>query len=259
MPLGCVHLFHSQDGACITRLKAALLRQGLNVWTHRQPTHLCQAISVQAYSGEPGVVLLAGSFEQNSETARLVRKSDALAVVIAIFPSLKNADLQRALCHGIDACWLWSVPAQTAAASVQRFVLNLGASRPSGPAEAEPPAAGWSLVSRAWEVQSPEGRRIPLTTSERALILALRAAPDQRLSHAELASAISTIPGKEIACPDTTGLSGSQTRRFSVMVSRLRKKFLAVGLETPVRTIRGRGYELTVEFESVESADTAVD
>ena len=248
MALGCVHLFHTQDAAGITRLKAAMLRYGINLEVHHHIHQLGEAIAAQAHEGAPSVVLLAASFEQNSEAARMARKANSLAIVIALFPRLQDDELHRALCHEIDACWTWSLPAQTVAAKVQRFIINLGASRSGGPPIERVGPGDWRLVSAGWEVQSPDGRRISLTSAERALMLALHAAPNRKLSHAELADEIVKQQGRSIIRRSDMKAAALDVRRLSVMVSRLRKKFLAVGLETPVRTLRGVGYELTADF-----------
>ncbi|MFA7670165.1 MAG: helix-turn-helix domain-containing protein, partial [Burkholderiaceae bacterium] len=48
--------------------------------------------------------------------------------------------------------------------------------------------------------------------------------------------------------PYPAGQGSITTRRLSVLMSRLRRKFVDATSETPFRSVRGLGYELCVDF-----------
>src|SRR5690606_28199266 len=98
-------------------------------------------------------------------------------------------------------------------------------------------SAVWSLPEQAWILASPEGKRIALTTGERAFLMALLAAPNQRAAHADLISAVNEAYKQE-------SVSALQSR-LSVLVSRLRRKCAEHGAGLPLKSVHNWGYMFT--------------
>lgn len=240
MTAGFVHLFGSAGFAGASALQTALLRQGLGLRLHTEMSQLLAALSVQGTKPEPSLVLLGASFEQCCQAARQLRSVAPALPVMALVSPFTEAAVKQALVHGIVACWPASVPVDTLAMNLQRLLCH----------RQESATAAWRLNHLGWEIQSPHGVVVALTSAERALMLALCSAPRRRLSHDALdsvmgpAGSVSSEGGE----PVHGQARGTGTRRMSVMMSRLRKKFLAAGLDLPIRSLRGVGYELCVEL-----------
>src|SRR5690606_23151778 len=192
------------------------------------------------------VVLVHATLPVAVRLTRELRRYSESVPVIALPRSVSQEGLLLAMQAGIDACWPAEVPLSLLAESLSRLQSR---STPVQPLSAAAPAA-WALVARGWKVLTPGGGFVSLTATERALMLALARAPHYRLPHDALirhASADSTQVSVPVA-----------HRRLGVLISRLRRKFETQGLDSPIRSVRGVGYELCVEIQAPARAVAAV-
>ena len=163
--------------------------------------------------------------------------------LLALFESVSAQTLTEALYCGVDACWPAAVPRWVIAKAVQRWARSCPSSGRAYGATSKSTSTststseGWKLVARGWVVQGPGGRTVDLTAAERALLRALNNAQHHQLSHSVLWQHIQ--PGDSSVCNELAA------RRLSVLVSRLRQKFTAASLALPVRSVHGKGYELS--------------
>lgn len=253
MSLGLIHVLQTADGVDVVRMQSGLLRHGLGLRMYMGVHELCEGLSAQTSRGEPGLVLLVGPIEHSCPAAAEVRRAHRDPLVVGVAPLFDGRCLQRALLHGIDVCWPAESPISLLSAGLQRLLRSSAFVTSGSTARLYPEEAAWTLTSRGWVVQSPEGRCIPLTSAERSLILALRSAPGQRLAHGELMSQIEALPVCDTGlgvCTQPPVSEARAARRLSVVVSRLRRKFVAAGVQMPIRSLHGRGYELTVQFQA---------
>ena len=251
MAAGFVHLFSTAHDVEIARLQTALLKHGLGLRLYEHMGPLCEALAVPQASGEPQLVMLADASSHAWRAARALRQVSPDVHVVALLSTVDAQVVQTAMRHGVDICWPRDVPAQLLAGAVVRL-LRCRVAAPVRQVRVEtsvPPR--WRLASGAWVVQTPRGASVTLTTAERALVLALCAAPGRRLDHAQLMQAIDggcPAGGRGLPGQSPTHYARSDARRLSVLVSRLRQKFAATGAEIPIRSLRRMGYEISVEF-----------
>lgn len=185
---------------------------------------------------------MAGKLATNSKAAAAVRRADPAVTIVVLLPEISQSALAIALQSGVDACWPLTSPADQLVACVSRLL-----GRAVGPAGQSAHTSGWKLVSKAWLVQTPQGVGVPLTTAERSVMLALCQAAGQSLSHAEILKSL------HLSGHTDNRSSQAPARRLSVLISRLRRKFEVAGSDMPIRSVRGQGYELCVEFD-IEAA-----
>lgn len=227
MSFGYLHLFDTANHPGSGELQTALLRQGLGLRLHSDVQNLVGMLQHARRAEEPSLVLLCGSFEANCEAARALRAVVPAIPVMAVFLPFTQERVLEAMAQGVVACWPASLRADMLASALYRLMS-------AKPGQAR---TGWCLKGRGWQLESPQGITLALTSAERALMLALCAAPAKRLAHAALVGVVSNLAPEE-----------SALRRPSVLVSRLRRKFTEAGLEFPIRSLRGVGYELSVEL-----------
>ncbi|MDX3906386.1 MAG: hypothetical protein QHC78_11925 [Pigmentiphaga sp.] len=97
--------------------------------------------------------------------------------------------------------------------------------------EGEKPSR-WILADQGFSLVPPKGKTVHLTRAERTLLLWFSQAPNGLITHDAIESAEPDVP--------------FQTRTLvSVIVSRLRTKCAAVGIELPITSRRGLGYQFT--------------
>ena len=223
-----------------------LLKHGLTVRLHNDPATLYRALSQPQPAAGSEVVLIHATLPVAVRLTCQLRRHSENVPVVALPPSVSQEGLLLAMQAGIDACWPAEAPLSLLAESLSRLQTR---STPVQPVSAAAPAA-WELVARGWKVQTPEGRFVSLTATERAIMLALARAPQYRLAHDALirhAAAGSTPVSLPVA-----------RRRLGVLISRLRRKFETLGAEPPIRSVRAVGYELCIEFQAPARAVAAV-
>lgn len=196
----------------------------------------------QPATPSPAVVLLAGTQAENCAYAMQLRLRHARVGLLATLDPRADDSLALELVHsGVDG---YCSPAATQAllsALLHRLwwrVAGEAAATPAAvPPPERPPDDRWAMLEQGWVMLSPGGQRLPLTTGERAFVLALLAAPGRRASHRDLIDAIN----QGYALEDGP-LSLS---RLGVMVSRLRRKFSRHGLDLPLKSMHSWGYMFT--------------
>ncbi|MDM0120020.1 response regulator transcription factor [Variovorax arabinosiphilus] len=101
------------------------------------------------------------------------------------------------------------------------------------PAPQEPKRSGpWRLLEGDWVLSDPEGRRMKLTTSERAFVACLFRHRGSAVSRDELIRALGG---------DVFDFDG---HRIDAIASRVRRKAEKLGMRLPLHSVRGTGYVL---------------
>ncbi|OZI38498.1 hypothetical protein CAL29_09355 [Bordetella genomosp. 10] len=106
---------------------------------------------------------------------------------------------------------------------------------------------GWRLSEEGWILVTPDGRKLQLGNAERALLLALARHPTRQMRRDELVETIN----------DTLESNHYNTAALSVMISRLRKKAVADGVDLPLHAVRGQGYALSSHIDTAQAAPPA--
>ncbi len=103
--------------------------------------------------------------------------------------------------------------------------------------------AGWKLNLLNQTLTSPDGERVDITSNEYRLLSTMVSRPNVTIRREEI---LNILSGREWSPLD---------RSADMAISKLRKK-LETGSSQPglIRTIRNKGYQLTVNVEFVESA-----
>ncbi len=248
MSTGFVHFLQGPDPRPSLRLQTAVLGYGLGLRLHTELNSLCAALEELNVPGTPRLVLVAGGQEFVSATAEAARRLDPAIRVLALLDQVSEDILLQALRSGVDACWPMGAKATLIAAQLARFVHfpEACASYLAGPG-AGVAQNGWQVEAGGWALRSG-AIRISLTSAERAFVYALYLAPGHTLSHADMVSAIKLAAGKGSAeqAPLSEAGADAAPKRLSVLMSRLRSKFNAAGVEMPIRSMRGLGYALNL-------------
>jgi len=102
----------------------------------------------------------------------------------------------------------------------------------------------WVLDTAAWELRSPTGQAVDLSSAEYQLLLPLLESPGK----AERRDALNARLGKPRI--------GSDNRSLDVLVSRVRRKIEhAMGQPFPIRSARGEGYVFVGAAQIVRAAN----
>lgn len=209
------HGFHVQQCADVPSLYTAtqkeLSQAAVVVVVLAAPHAEICTVSAHLRMLHPAVGILAVADSQTEITAIQLLQSGADAVV----PMVASAPLMAAMLFRL----LWRLDMSAA----------LRSSAQSNPV--------WALSEQGWILSSPNSQRIPLTTGERAFLLALMTAPNQRASHAQLTEAVNEAYVGEA--------SNAMQSRLSVLVSRLRRKCMEHGARLPVKSVHNWGYMFT--------------
>lgn len=181
------------------------------------------------------VVILAGLHAENCTVAANLRMLYPAVGVVALADSDSDEASMQLFQSGADAVCPAGASTPLLAAMLFRLLWRLDMAAAMRSAAQNSPV--WRLSEQAWILSSPNSQRIPLTTGERAFLLALMTAPNQRASHAQLTDAVNAAYAGE-----TTGVMQS---RLSVLVSRLRRKCVEHGTRLPVKSVHNWGYMFT--------------
>lgn len=254
-----IHLYQPAREKPSAALQENLLRQGMAFRLHADIGELCHILATPEARVVSRLVILSGAGDSwVRSAARAVRVVDTTAIIVALLGSLSESAVSAAMESGVDICWPGGISPDRAAAAVSR----LAGGRVEGAVQAGAQAnfqtldtSAWRFRSRAWEIQVPGGEVITLTSAERAILLALCRAGGQPLTHVELLSAVDPLAGaRSWHLSEVRGEhrhDAAAARRLSVLMSRMRRKFEAASAETPLRSLRGVGYELCVTIDGV--------
>lgn len=97
--------------------------------------------------------------------------------------------------------------------------------------------AAWRLQDDGWELLAPNRQCIPLSASERLLLIALADQPGRVVSREVLSQALANIHPQ-------AGQREYQVARVNMIVSRIRAKARQTGDELPLKSVSSRGYML---------------
>lgn len=240
MSAGLIYFFQTTENVEMQRLQSGLLKQGLGLRLYAELDALCAAVGAVGVTPVPPVVLLAADADMCCYAAQALREVAPETRVMALQPSVTEVSLLQGLGSGMDACWPQYAPVELIASAVCRLAGLADLPKP------KQKGSIWRLVSRGWVVRAPCGAEVELTAAERAIVLALYHAPGRRASHDSLIRAIDGVESNGEA--GGNGYAWESARRLSVLVSRLRRKFITAGTGNPIRSVRRVGYEIGVEF-----------
>jgi len=222
-----------------------LQSRGFEVLRSTTPRELYKLASEHLKPDAPAMVLLASGHEENCMAATYLRTLYPNAGVVVIADSKSDKALAQILQSGADYYCLRDSATPLLVAILFRLLWRMGdAAKPlarsaSAPAVQLPEQTehAWSLQEQAWVLVSPKGVNIPLTTSERAFLTTLLAAPEKRATHQQLIDAVNEVYTED-PLPTSPG-------RLGALISRMRKKFSEHGIDMPLRSVRNWGYMFT--------------
>ncbi len=192
----------------------------------------------------PLMVMLAGPTADNCVVAAYLRTLHPAAGIVALVDSHDETVLLQTMRSGADNYCQRNASVQLLLATLLRLWWRIGnpgqASAAAAPVAQSAPSAVagyWVLLERGWVLAGPRNQRIALTTGERAFLSRLFSAPDLRADHQQLIDAISTSYASDS--------QSNPQARLGLLVSRLRRKFRAHGLEVPLKSVHSWGYMFT--------------
>lgn len=219
-----------------TELVGGLQAHGLPVRRYPDMAGLYRATDESLLAYAAVAVILAGLPEQNATMAVNLRASHPQVFMVALADTTIESQVIQLLHNGADAYCPQEASSALLAAIVFRLLARAATVAPQ-PLESSQPASAWSLQEQGWVLVSPEGKRISLTTGERAFITALLASPEKSARHGALVAALNSAyaDGQATARPRTLG----------VTVSRLRRKCAQQGASIPLQSVHKWGYMFT--------------
>lgn len=156
------------------------------------------------------------------------------AGVVALVHAYREPQLIQAMQSGVDAFCPHGASPQFVVALLCRLMSRLARASAIAPAATPQGSQRYGLLEQGWIFSGPDGRRVGLTTGERAFLVTLLGAADQRATHGRLGSAVSAAYG--------TKRPGISAVRLALLVSRLRQKCKAGGLTLPIKSVHSWGY-----------------
>jgi len=225
----------AQNREAWRRRLTELESQGLKISHCTDLPQLYGSVRRHAETGASVAAVLASACADNCAAAAHLRALyPGLGIVMLTETSTESMALQ-ALQSGVDTYCPIEASPQLLAAILFRLLWRLDVTAAARAAAA--PRLVWVLAEQAWILCSPCGKRIPLTTAERAFLMALVNAPNQRAAHADLIQAV----GQAHALDTVVGQQG----RLSVLVSRLRRKCTEQDVALPLKSVHNWGYMFT--------------
>ncbi len=255
-----VVLFYTlQAAADFSAYTAALRQHGYEVRycadaaTLRQEARL--GADRTAQDGEPVLAVLAAATPFNRAAASILAGLPRVGVLAQV-DSCDDAALVATLQLGIDAWCPRKCSPQVLVLALHSLKRRLergaasavapprqaaGPGLPGGAAAAGSPPASegqWQLREQAWALETPSGRRLRLTSSERTFMLALLQNPDNAATHDDLFHRRGQSPAD----------APIARQRLGVLVSRLRRKVEQYDDELPLKSVHNWGYMFTGEL-----------
>lgn len=189
----------------------------------------------------PSLAVLAGEPADIRGLAAHMRALDRGVGIVAA-GDFRSADVRvGCLMAGADACAPLGVEAEELLAmllALSRRGVSQAAAAPSSAADEGVGEAGqstWTLRAQGWELWSPDGVRISLSTQERIVLLRIWESPVREVSRADLAGLLA-------GASEGAGRTQTSSRVVDILVSRLRNKGKRQGAEIPLRSVYGYGY-----------------
>jgi DNA-binding response OmpR family regulator len=219
-----------------TDLMGGLQAHGLPVRRYLDMAGLYRATHESLLSYAAVAVILAGLPEQNATMAVNLRATHPRVFLVAMADTTTESQIIQLLHNGADAYCPQQASSALLAAIVFRLLARAGAAAVRPPESSGTPSA-WSLQEQGWVLVTPDGKRISLTTGERAFLAALLAAPEKSAPHSVLVAALNA------AYADCTPTA--RPRSLGVTVSRLRRKCTEQGVSMPLQSVHKWGYMFT--------------
>ena len=224
------------------------------------------------------LLVLAGSLDDAYMASTRMRALDAGLGIAVVGPFASSDQRVRAMQSGADVCLPQGAQAMEVVACLQALARRsaatdgasarrplAGPSAPGASADGGLPPAGepddaqaarpageaacaWELQESGWVLAAPGGNRLRLTSSERAFMSRLLAAPGRRLSRGELMASLGKVARPAHGVPETDpGRVSASLRGVDVMVCRLRRKAETHGIPLPLRSVYRWGYMFAEE------------
>ncbi len=192
------------------------------------------AFSPQYARHTPLLIVLGGSHSENCAVAVYLRTIRSRAGLVALVHTYREAQMLRAMECGVDAFCPHGASPQFVMALVCQLMSRMGHAGVAAPAAPLPDQPKYCLLEQGWILSGPDGRRVGLTTGERAFLMVLLGAVDHRATHGQLGLAVGQAYGA-----DASGISAV---RLALLVSRLRRKCNGSGLPLPIKSVHSWGY-----------------
>lgn len=167
------------------------------------------------------------------DVIKALKGADAIGIVVLTrFES--TDDVVRCLTSGADTCLAYPVDFRELAATLISVHRRIAGTLP----RAKAATRQWQLTDHGWLLRTPDGQEVPLTTSERILLLELFNASGVAVSRDKLIHALGHDTDYYL------------DQRLDMLVSRLRRKVLElVAANLPLTTVRGVGYLLSPQAQ----------
>ena len=209
-----------------------LARQGAAVRGLGSVEALYRELAVDACDIVVLDVMLPG--EDGFSATRHLRRTGDMGIVLVTGRGAA-ADMAHGLSVGADVYLPKPLELPVLVAALhslhRRMAARTAAPPCPAPEPAPPPGDGWCLQAGGWELGSPGGHAVALSSAERALLHALIASPGTPVGRERLIAALTPTP------------RDFDPHRLEVLLHRLRARVRdATGLALPVRALRGQGY-----------------
>ncbi len=175
------------------------------------------------------IVLDVGLPDQDGfAVARQLRAEAGDIGIVMLTGRAGGVDRVRGLNEGADAYLSKPVDIDVLVSTLYSLARRLRYSRP-------PTSANWRLDADGWCLVSPSGDMVALTKTERRLLEAFGALPNQVISREALIAGL------------TPNVHDFDVHRLDSLIHRLRKKVSKVtGQTLPLNSVHGEGYVLVV-------------
>lgn len=190
----------------------------------------------------PAIFLLSAHLKDALSLIARLRAQDPYVPLVIVQSVWDEATLLPFLYGGVDAYCIGTDSPELWAAKLSSLLRRIRVSAPMAgvmnSALTESPSQSelmWVLADGGWQLFSPEGRSMTLTSTERLLLLALCQQSDKRASHQQLLRALNG--GEE----DTSDPVIAHNR-LGVIISRLKRKGSLEGVTIPIRSVHKWGY-----------------
>lgn len=200
---------------------------------------------IQDMSDTRGVaVVLMGASAENRNAVFYLRTMQARLGLLVQLQTGSEEEQMSLIQAGVD----WMCPVGASCELMATMLLSLW-NRPA-PVSAQLSQASaaarrrgdWALTEYAWMLEDPQGLRVSLTSSERALLITLFDAPELSATHEALITAINQARDLPLG-------TGPRTR-LGVLVSRLRSKCRRHGMNLPIRVMHNLGYMFAAQVDA---------
>ncbi|NLJ63703.1 MAG: hypothetical protein GX332_10425 [Alcaligenaceae bacterium] len=190
----------------------------------------------------PAVFLLSAHLKGVLSLVACLRAQDPYVPLVIVQSVWDESALLPFLYGGVDAYCIGTDSSELWVAKLSSLLRRIRLSLPTPSAvidssfkSSPQPDPMWALANEGWQLFSPDGRSITLTSTERFLLLELCRQPDKRASHQQLLRALNG--GKE----DTSDPVIAHNR-LGVIISRLKRKGSLEGVAIPIRSVHKWGY-----------------